>query len=206
MVRLQTILPYMIVFVVFICIVVVLHATRPTTEERVGRIIQNGKRLPYYKQPVHSSESPGETKLDIEKEEKPRQFLEEIQVGKDSFYKPVNLYQSAENEKFTIVIQSFNRTDLLMRLLNHYSAVHQVDRIIVVWNTLGEEPPYDWWEKLKPHPAEVVFLVQEVNNVRNRLQRFPEIRTEGALLVCVCTLNLMFMDEFIWSMYFFLAN
>ena len=109
-----------------------------------------------------------------------QQYLKEIQVGENEYYKPVNVYGSPiDQEKFTIIIQTFNRTDLLMRVLNHYSGLQGVDRILIVWNTLGEVPPYQWWEELGPHPTEVIFLEQTVNNVRNRLQRFSEIRTEG---------------------------
>lgn len=86
-------------------------------------------------------------------------------------------------EKFTIVIQTYNRTDLLMRVLNHYSALHDLHRILVVWNNIGEDPPLEWWTGLDPHPVDVIFLKQKVNNVRNRIHLFPEIRTEAVLFL-----------------------
>ncbi len=107
-------------------------------------------------------------------------YLRKIPVRGEEFYKPLDLYKSDNHvEKFTIVIQTYNRTDLLIKILNHFSAVHEVDRIIVVWNNIGITPPYDLWDSLGPHPTEVIFLEQQVNKVRNRLQRFAEIRTEG---------------------------
>ena len=188
MFRLQTILPYVVLIAVSSCILLILFASRPTFTEDVADKSYH-RKFEYHKKPERSVENDGvATQLvhttaatDIE-----QHFLKEIEVGENTFYKPVNLYKppsDEQEEKFTIIIQTFNRTDLLMRLLNHYSAAHGVDRIIVVWNTIGEVPPYQWWEDLEPHPAEVLFLEQDVNNVRNRLQRFAEIRTEGMILI-----------------------
>ena len=78
-----------------------------------------------------------------------------------------------------MIMQTYNRTDLLMKLLNHYNGVKHLDRILVVWNNINQTPPIEFWDKLVPHSVEVLFLVQKTNLMRNRLQAFPEIRTEG---------------------------
>eukprot|EP00118_Oscarella_pearsei_P014089 m.118686 g.118686 ORF g.118686 m.118686 type:complete len:336 (+) comp37656_c0_seq3:57-1064(+) len=85
--------------------------------------------------------------------------------------------------RFTVILQTFNRTDLLLKLLHHYSAVHSVDRIIVVWNNVGQSPPADLWKSFEPHPVPVDFLSQSSNRMRNRLQDFPHIRTNAVLIV-----------------------
>ncbi|XP_028668255.1 exostosin-like 2 [Erpetoichthys calabaricus] len=87
------------------------------------------------------------------------------------------------SHSFTIIMQSYNRTDLLLKLLNHYQAVPHLHKVIVVWNSLGEKVPQDLWESLGPHPAPVVFKEQSVNRMRNRLQPFQEIETEAILML-----------------------
>lgn len=80
---------------------------------------------------------------------------------------------------FTLIMQTYNRSDLLLRLLNHYQAVPQLHGVIVVWNNVGEKPPEDLWDSLGPHPIPVVFRPQTTNRMRNRLQAFPELETPG---------------------------
>lgn len=85
----------------------------------------------------------------------------------------------APEEKFTIVIQTYNRTDVLLKLLNHYQAVPHLQMIIIVWNNIREQTPAKLWESLGPHPVPVVFKEQASNQMRNRLQPFSEIATNG---------------------------
>lgn len=89
----------------------------------------------------------------------------------------------ATRDRFTIVIQTYNRTDLLLVLLNHYQAMPHLQKIIIVWNNVGEQPPQELWDSLGPHPVEVIFKVQSVNRMRNRLQSFPEIDTDAVLML-----------------------
>ncbi|KAM9845302.1 exostosin-like 2 isoform 1-T1 [Aulostomus maculatus] len=88
-----------------------------------------------------------------------------------------------EEQKFTIVIQTYNRTDILLKLLNHYQAVPHLRMIIIVWNNIGEQTPTELWESLGPHPVPVVFKEQTVNQMRNRVQLFPEIDTDAVLML-----------------------
>ena len=85
-------------------------------------------------------------------------------------------------ERFTVIMQTYNRTDVLLRLLNHYQAVPRLRRIIIVWNNVGEQTPQKLWDSLGPHPVEVVFKEQSSNRMRNRLQSFPEIDTDGRFM------------------------
>lgn len=85
-------------------------------------------------------------------------------------------------DKFTIIIQTYNRTDVLLKLLNHYQAVPHLQLIIIVWNNIREQTPVKLWDSLGPHPVQVVFKEQTSNQMRNRLQAFPEISTDGKFI------------------------
>jgi len=88
-----------------------------------------------------------------------------------------------EDEHFTLVIQSFNRTDLLFRLINHYMSTPSLSKIIVVWNNLEMEAPWEEFEELEPLPVPVVFLTQKTNSLNNRFKAYTEIDTEGVILM-----------------------
>lgn len=88
-------------------------------------------------------------------------------------------------DSFTVIMQTYNRTDLLLRLLNHYQAIPHLHKVIVVWNNVGEKGPDEVWNSLGPHPVPVIFKVQTTNRMRNRLQVFPEVETNGKIhLAC----------------------
>lgn len=116
---------------------------------------------------------------DRELKEQIRQFYQTSNVD-------TTLHNITEQSRFTLILQTYNRTDILVRLLNHYSAVAGLDKIIVVWNNIDELPPFELWMKFAPHPVPVVFLKQEENKMRNRLKPFSEIETEGMLSVMRC--------------------
>lgn len=105
-----------------------------------------------------------------------------------------------EGQGFTIIIQTYNRTDVLLKLLNHYQAVPHLQRIIIVWNNVGEQTPLKLWNSLGPHPVPVVFKEQTSNRMRNRLQPFPEIDTDGQFIYklsyCVCLFSSVAFDFF----------
>nr|XP_048312719.1 exostosin-like 2 [Myodes glareolus]XP_048312720.1 exostosin-like 2 [Myodes glareolus]XP_048312721.1 exostosin-like 2 [Myodes glareolus]XP_048312722.1 exostosin-like 2 [Myodes glareolus]XP_048312723.1 exostosin-like 2 [Myodes glareolus] len=86
-------------------------------------------------------------------------------------------------DSFTLIMQTYNRTDLLLRLLNHYQAVPNLHKMIVVWNNVGEKGPEELWNSLGPHPVPVLFKPQTANKMRNRLQVFPELETNAVLMV-----------------------
>ncbi|XP_070795448.1 exostosin-like 2 [Pituophis catenifer annectens] len=87
------------------------------------------------------------------------------------------------SDSFTLIMQTYNRTDLLLKLLNHYQAMPHLQKVIVVWNNVGEKAPEETWNTLGPHPVPVIFKVQTVNHMRNRLQVFPELETKAVLMM-----------------------
>ncbi|XP_066538276.1 exostosin-like 2 [Hoplias malabaricus] len=92
-------------------------------------------------------------------------------------------FQPPRDHSFTLIMQTFNRTDLLLKLLNHYQAVPHLHQVIIVWNNIAEPPPIKLWDSFGPHPVPVVFKEQSVNRMRNRLQPFPEIETDAVLML-----------------------
>ncbi|XP_029473919.1 exostosin-like 2 [Rhinatrema bivittatum] len=86
-------------------------------------------------------------------------------------------------DSFTLIMQTFNRTDILLRLLNHYQAVPYLQKVIIVWNNVGEKPPEGLWHSLGPHPIPVMFQEQAVNRMRNRLQPFQGLETDAVLMM-----------------------
>lgn len=113
--------------------------------------------------------------VDKELEEQLRQFYQSnVNATVRSDHNDVK-----DSERFTLILQTYNRTDILMKLLNHYCAVPRLDKIIVVWNNIDEQPPLEVWIKYAPHPVPVLFLRQDENKMRNRLQPFKQIETKG---------------------------
>lgn len=113
-------------------------------------------------------------------------------------------------DSFTLIMQTYNRTDLLLKLLNHYQAIPHLHKVIVVWNNVGEKIPEETWNSLGPHPVPVVFKVQTVNRMRNRLQIFPELETKGnecltSVATIVARLTILF-PLFITSVIFFITQ
>ena len=117
--------------------------------------------------------------FDSELEERLRQFYESnVNATVRNIHKD-NDMKDHSADRFTLILQTFNRTDILMKLLNHYSAMPNLDKIIVVWNNIEEQPPLEVWLKLSPHPVPVLFLRQDDNKMRNRLKPFKQIETKG---------------------------
>ncbi|XP_075038649.1 exostosin-like 2 isoform X2 [Mixophyes fleayi] len=90
---------------------------------------------------------------------------------------------SSHLSSFTLIMQTYNRTDLLLKMLNHYQAMTQLHCVIVVWNNVGQDTPQELWESHGPHPVPVYFKKQSVNLMRNRLQSFKEIETQAVLMM-----------------------
>ena len=106
---------------------------------------------------------------------------EDAQLTVDAEIKVPELqYQSIENEKFTVIIPTYKRVELLKRVLENYCKLtSHIDSIIVVWNNIEEPIP----DTLKYFSCSVpVHLKQETtNSLNNRFKPFPEIRTEGMI-------------------------
>ncbi|XP_063796156.1 exostosin-like 2 isoform X2 [Pseudophryne corroboree] len=108
---------------------------------------------------------------------------------------------SSALSSFTLIMQTYNRTDLLLKMLNHYQAMTQLHCVIVVWNNVGQDTPQELWESLGPHPVPVYFKKQGSNLMRNRLQNFPEIETQAVLMMDDDTLVSAYDISFAFSVW-----
>ncbi|XP_072130200.1 exostosin-like 2 isoform X1 [Mobula birostris] len=106
-----------------------------------------------------------------------------VESGATVVRREQDVHRIDTRNSFTIVMQTYNRTDLLLKLLNHYQAIPNLHKIIVIWNSVGIKPPKDLWDSLGPHPIPVIFKEQTVNRMRNRLEPFPELETKAVLMV-----------------------
>ncbi|XP_068605150.1 exostosin-like 2 [Brachionichthys hirsutus] len=111
------------------------------------------------------------------------EVLREVAPQKESIAYGHHGDASEEGQKFTIIIQTYNRTDILLRILNHYQAVPHLQKIIIVWNNIGVATPEKIWKSFGPHPVPVIFKEQTSNLMRNRLQPFPELETDALLML-----------------------
>ena len=46
-----------------------------------------------------------------------------------------------KEDQFTIILNTFQRTDLLLQSLKHYSVMKRVSKIVVYWSNVDAEPP-----------------------------------------------------------------
>ena len=91
-------------------------------------------------------------------------------------YNPWDSFSAHSNRTFTMIIQTYNRTDILPKVLTHYCGmVPTLKLIILVWNNVNVKPPTDLWRDLCP----IKVLTQKRNKMRNRLQNFPEMEGKG---------------------------
>lgn len=87
---------------------------------------------------------------------------------------------SVVRNKFSIIIPTYKRMKLLLRVLNNYCALpSHVDMIIVVWNDLETEIP----PLLSGFPCNATLHVkkEKINSLHNRFLPFSELRTEGKI-------------------------
>ena len=92
-----------------------------------------------------------------------------------------------DKEKFTIIILTHGRTDVLLTLLGRYvravsdGKLPQLSKVLIVWNNVHTPPPTEKWKALGPHSIPVIFLQQKENRLTNRFRVFPQIDTEGGI-------------------------
>lgn len=86
------------------------------------------------------------------------------------------LLGNRQKESFTVVILTYKRTEVLVRLLDSLSSLLYVDKFLVVWNTPDDPPTEQDWPVL-PAPLQVVR--GKGNSLNNRFLPFENIRTEG---------------------------
>ena len=82
-----------------------------------------------------------------------------------------------DREKYTLVIQTYRRVAVLVKLLNHYCNLARLEKILLLWNDVGT-PVSSALRELKC--AVPLFIIEEKQNkMTNRFKPRPEISTDG---------------------------
>ncbi len=86
-------------------------------------------------------------------------------------------------DKFTVLLSTFNRYELVMKLLGHYTKSKYVDHIYVIWHNPREEPPrmLTFLAEQKKNPG-VTILKQNTDSLNNKFNPIPELRTRATLI------------------------
>ena len=93
-----------------------------------------------------------------------------------------NVFDTQSSEKYTIVVQTYKRNDLLKRFLKHYKhkSFPLLDQIIVIWNNVGIPlDPATFQKEISQAGVPVTFIVATINSLRNKMQPNPQIQTTG---------------------------
>jgi len=93
-----------------------------------------------------------------------------------------NVFDTQSSEKYTIVVQTYKRNDLLKRFLKHYNkkTFPLLDQIIVIWNNIGMPlDPAIFQQEIFQAGVPVTFTVATINSIRNKMQPNPQIQTTG---------------------------
>ncbi|XP_077471736.1 exostosin-like 2 [Stigmatopora argus] len=106
----------------------------------------------------------------------------------DCAEKPLQFTQFAQftplkKEEFTLIIQTFKRDNILLKVLKRCLAVPHLQKILIVWNNVGNPPSQKFRDSLGPHDIPIIFLEQKINDLQNRLQPFSEINTDAVLML-----------------------
>ena len=99
----------------------------------------------------------------------------------DAFFLPTsvrNRHKRDPLEKYTIIMPAFRRSDILGTVLGSYCNITEVDKIILVWNNVKDEPPFQIGNDLKCR-REVLVLNQTKNLITNRFRPTSHVQTEG---------------------------
>ena len=86
-----------------------------------------------------------------------------------------------QNEKYTLIIQTYKRVVVLHKLLVHYCDLERVDKILILWNDLKTPVP----ESLRSLRCALPLVVieEKENRMTNRFKPRPEIKTDGRFVV-----------------------
>ena len=85
------------------------------------------------------------------------------------------------SEKYTIVVMTYKRDDLLKRFLIHYNqkSFPQLEKIVVIWNNIGVPLNEKEFIPNIPSAAPITFIVAKTNTLRNKMTPHPEVTTNG---------------------------
>lgn len=88
--------------------------------------------------------------------------------------------------RYTVVLNSFKRHDLLKAAVKHYGGCPEVDAVRVVWSEDSKGPPSQGEDPTfyaAAGSAEVVYDVQQSPSLNNRFRPLPGLRTLAVLSI-----------------------
>ena len=100
-------------------------------------------------------------------------------ISLDEYMYPLRSTGNLLTDKYTVVMPTYRRNDVIQEALGFHCSCRYVDRIIVVWNNVHETVPKYLTEL--PCNVEIIFKKQIVNSLNNRFKPFTFIRTECEL-------------------------
>ena len=85
------------------------------------------------------------------------------------------------SEKYTIVVMTYKRNDLLKQFLMHYNqkSFPRLEKIVVIWNNIGVPLNETTFVSNIPNAATIKFIVAKSNTLRNKMTPHPEVTTNG---------------------------
>jgi len=86
-----------------------------------------------------------------------------------------------DSENFTIVMMTYKRTNVLLKVLSHHCKTPRLQGIVVIWNNVQAPVP----ENLQKFPCQVPlkFIQETENRMTNRFKPRPEFETD-----CECSI------------------
>uniref|UniRef100_A0AC35UH35 Protein kinase domain-containing protein n=1 Tax=Rhabditophanes sp. KR3021 TaxID=114890 RepID=A0AC35UH35_9BILA len=123
------------------------------------------------------------------------QFLELFSTGfnEKRLSKTIPLYPSDTNyfnkakqnfkhyhDKYSVIILTYSRNELLLKLLQRFNEFNDVDKILVIWNNQNETsiPEKSFWANIT---SDVYFVKTNSNSLNNRFLPYDILRTEAIL-------------------------
>jgi hypothetical protein len=93
-------------------------------------------------------------------------------------------HDSIQCSKFTIVMQTYDRDVLLMKLISHYLQSPLVDRIAIIWNDIKRQPTFNATMFTLRADQQLKVFVQQKNSMNNRFN-LPEdfVRTDAVIII-----------------------
>ncbi len=86
-------------------------------------------------------------------------------------------------DKFSVILSTFDRMEVLLKLISHYKTSKLVDHIFVIWHNDRVEPPevLQLIAKKKKRPK-VTILKQDIDSLNNKFNPVSQLRTQAVLI------------------------
>ena len=110
---------------------------------------------------------------------KPRSPVEAHIVKEEQLKRKWNVFTTSE--KYTIVVMTYKRDDLLKRFLKHYNqkSFPELKKIVVIWNNIGVPLYEKEFVSSISNAAPITFIKPKTNTLRSKMTPHPEVTTNG---------------------------